>query len=280
MRCDVAVVGGGIFGRVIGRHLSSQGHDVVIIDNQQALAGSRPSACLMKPSWFAGMGKACTDPALEVLDRHFGVKDLQFRLGPARVGGVKWCDPRSIAATHSEVRELKDTAIEVDSGLVHCEDRGEPVEADTVIVAAGVWSSDLVPIPGLSSRVGASCFYAGEQVEEPFIRPWAPYKQIVAFNMHDGLWVGDGSAIIPENWNQRRTLQTVERCRAAVGLASDVLSEKITVGHRPYMPKKMFRGDPCYLEELRPGVWAATGGAKNGTIAAGWCAHILGQALQ
>jgi hypothetical protein len=37
---------------------------------------------------------------------------------------------------------------------------------------------------------------------------------------------------------------------------------------------------PCYLAEVRPQLWVATGGAKNGTLAAAWCAHELVQKLQ
>ena len=32
---------------------------------------------------------------------------------------------------------------------------------------------------------------------------------------------------------------------------------------------------PCLLEEIRPGLWVASGGAKNGMLAAGWAAHEI-----
>jgi glycine/D-amino acid oxidase-like deaminating enzyme len=162
-------------------------------------------------------------------------------------------------------------------------------DARVIVVAAGVWTSHILPVPGLVGKMGAAVLHPNVQIQEPFIRPWAPYKQLVAFNLGDDMWVGDGSAIKPENWTPERQAKTVARCSVTGGLDihgatvdTDVLEEskRVLVGTRPYVPKKHLNGRPCYLEEREPGLWVATGGAKNGTIAAGWCAHEIGKAVQ
>ena len=274
---DAIVVGAGLFGQVITKHLRSLGVQVMMLDGKCYAPGSYPSASLMKPSWFAGMGARFTDPALELLDRHYGVHDLSFRVGPARLDGVKWCDPWQITGPISE-RYMVDA---VGPGWV--ETSGPPAgrqrfEARLVIVAAGVWTRALLPVPGLEGKMGAACLFPHQQIEEPFIRPWAPYKQLVAFNLREHVWVGDGSAIKPANWSRDRQAKTVDRCVQAVGL--DRIGMRIMVGNRPYVPKKFLRGRPCFLEERGHNLWIATGGAKNGTIAAGWCAHEIGEAIK
>ena len=115
----------------------------------------------------------------------------------------------------------------------------------------------------------------GEHVEHPFIRPWAPYRQIVAFNRGDGLWVGDGTAVKPETFTAERLQKSMVRCAGAVGLPGlEKNGPEIVIGHRPYVPKVK----PCYLK-IQRGLIVATGGAKNGTLAAGWAAHKVGEAL-
>lgn len=275
---DAIVVGAGLFGQVITKHLRSLGVEVTMIDGKRLAAGSYPSASLMKPSWFAGMGAQYTDPSLELLDRHYGVQDLSFRVGPAKLDGVKWCDPWTITEPPSDLLTIR----EVGPGWVSVSQIPPMravvrLEAKLVIVAAGVWTSSLLPVPGLEGKMGAACLFPGQQIDEPFISPWAPYKQLVAFNLRDNVWVGDGSAIKPANWTPERQAKTVNRCARSVDL--DRTSLRIMVGNRPYVPKKYLEGRPCYLTEREPGLWIATGGAKNGTIAAGWCAHEIGRAI-
>lgn len=272
---DTIVVGAGLFGQIIAAHLRSLGQDVLVLDAGAPRSGSRPSACLMKPSWFSGLGSAVSDPALEVLDRLYGIQELSFRVGPLRVDSVKWVDPSRVLAPMFEPR----TVDSVSRGLVTTRGDDGPRRhaAHHVVVAAGVWTNSLLlrsglpEVRGLEGKMGLACVWSHRSINEPFIRPWAPYKQLIAFNCGGlGLWVGDGTAIKTANWTQEREDQSIRRCAGAVGLESQ---PHVIRGIRPYVP----RARPCYLEEVAPDIWVATGGAKNGTIAAGWCAHRLGE---
>lgn len=260
---DVAIVGSGLFGSIIARSLSSLGQSVIIFDDNRPEAGSKPAACLMKPGWFSSMGKAVYDPALELLDELYRVQEIQFKM---RLSGLKvkvfWVPPAKILnekPVHATVDQL------IWRG--DCWEVG-PDTAKVVIVAAGIWTELLVPEVKQKAQAGIAFLWPENKIAEPFIAPWAPYKQIVGFNRGDGLWISDGTTILRHKWTTSRMLKSEIRCsgatRATVGQHTRLF------GIRPYHGQK-----PCYLEEVRPKLWVATGGAKNGTLAAAWCAYRL-----
>jgi len=266
VRLDAIVVGGGLFGQVIAKALRAQGRVVAVLDAHRSNAGSKPAACLMKPGWFAGLGRDVYEPSLNLLDRLYGVEDIEFKAALAKVT-VHWVNPAKILSEPVSTMEV----VRALPGRV--EGRRETLEAPLIIVAAGVWSNELLrdvdhSVPALSGRAGVAFLQPEKRIEQPFIKPWAPYKQIVAFNRGDGLWVGDGNTIKPERWSDKRLQQSAERCEAAVG---GIVGAEALYGIRPYADV----AGPCALWEARPGLWVATGGAKNGTIAAGWCAHEI-----
>ena len=274
---DVIVIGSGLFGQIITAKLRKDGHEVAMVDSHRPNAGSKPAACLMKPSWFSSLGKRVYTPSLELLDDLYGVQDVEFKVVGASTT-VHWIDPATILCEtpiHMHVDKVGPGEIMVSGGAAYPDLAPEApyFNATTIIVAAGVWSSELVPVPGLRGLAGSAFRWPGAKIKEPFINPWAPYKQIVAFNRGDGAWVGDGSAIKQENWDEMRSHQAGRRCANAVGLPLPGALE--LHGIRPYVP----RVKPCYLT-FEPGLVVATGGAKNGTIAAGWCAHKISEALK
>lgn len=282
-RLDVLVIGAGLFGQVIRAALVREGMSVLCVDAHRPGSGSLPSACLMKPSWFSGMDREYTNPSLQLLDDIYGVQNLTFRVGPVKTDSVLWCDPAAILsgpAQRGTVEELPAGSGPVHLRLPEVSD-GTVVELRPrhVVVAAGAWSGQLLPIQGLDGKAGVSVRYHKLRLRDNFIRPWAPYKQLVAFNLPGdrGVWVGDGSAIKVPNWTSERQQLSIDRCHKAVGSPST--RGVATWGVRPYIPKRLLRGRPCLLEEARQGVWVATGGAKNGTVAAGWAAHELARRL-
>ncbi len=275
MQVDVLIIGAGLFGQVIAKQLREIGRQVMLVDAGYAHSGSRPSACLMKPSWMGAVAKADQEASLLLLDRHYGVKQVSFKAGPIKLDSVHWVNPRQILG---EYIHDKVTSVIACGALFEAQlEINGSFQAKVVIVAAGVWSSELLTVPGLKAQAGASCLWKNASIEQPFISVWAPYKQVVAFNMEQDLWVGDGSALNENSWTEQRQAQTAKRCADHVG--RDVTQAEVLMGLRPYVPKGEMEGRPCYLVERLPGLWIATGGAKNGTIAAGWAAHELGNRL-
>ena len=220
----------------------------------------------MKPSWFSGLGPDIYNPALETLDYLFGVEDLQFQVGPGSAT-VHWVDPAKILnanlVTRGEVTDVQPGRIVVRDGTV--------IEAKNIVVAAGVWTSALTNFY-VEGRAGAAFLWKGKSVERPFISPWAPYRQIVAFNRGDGLWVGDGTAV--KTWNPER--ESVSRLRCAKAIGDDLAYKPETLyGQRPYVTGVKHAA----IKQLAPGLWVATGGAKNGTLGAGYAGWYLNQKL-
>lgn len=297
----VAVIGAGLFGSIISHTLSYQGHEVVQIDAGKEGSGSRPAACLMKPSWFSGaLARRESEAALDLLDQMYGVEDLQFTLRPTRgLVTVHWVRPSKVLQPVRAITRVEGEVVKIRSnGVPHSwmviARAGEwalrPQHANVVIVAAGVWCNDILVeerghepealhVPGLQGRAGSAFLWRGIEGPGPFIAPWAPYKQIVGFDRGDGYWIGDGSSIKPENWTERRSIEANDRCaRAAwpgVGDWSRQPQAEELHGIRPYVPG----AKPCYLAEHHEGVWVCTGGAKNGTIAAAWAALQLSRRL-
>jgi len=264
---DVRVIGAGLFGCVITRKLRSMGLNVDLVDTNRRGAGSPPAACLIKPSWVLALGRDVIDPSMDLLNELYGVQDINFKVGPTHTK-VHWVDPAKILAEPRREGILLEVN---EDGTVVIDD--QRLDAPVTVLATGVWTNDVLPhhakVPNLSGRAGVAFTWEG-QLEEPFIVPWAPYRQLIAFNRTPNeIWVGDGTAIIPENWTQKNYEASLVRCARAIGRTD--LPKGMHFGVRPYVKHVK----PCFLKEVLPSVWVATGGAKNGTLAAGWCAHQL-----
>lgn len=276
MTPDTIVVGGGLFGQIIAKALAAEGHSVTILDAGLEGAGSKPAACLMKPSWFSSLGKEVYDPALFLLDDLYGVQNVDFELRPKLgTATVHWIPPRKILRpnliTHATVTGVGVRRVDYVGA------NGEVINAepDLVVVAAGIWTQLLLSQCEQQAQKGVAFLLPNKRIDQPFIRPWAPYKQLVAFNRGDGLWVGDGTAIKAANWTEEREVKSRSRCIESLRLDEGHYGEEpeiqAIVGNRPYAKGHK----PCLLEEVSSGLWVASGGAKNGTLAAGWAASEI-----
>jgi glycine/D-amino acid oxidase-like deaminating enzyme len=234
----------------------------------------------MKTGWFSALGRDVYEPALKKLDELVGVQDLQFK---TTVGSVRvhWCDPRKILLDQNEVRTGQVTRflksergwlVEFMSGSIRSE-----VLVPTVIAATGIWTNLFFPEVDVMGQAGVAWLWPKEKIAEPFIKVWAPYKQLVAFNRGDGLWMGDGSTA--RNWNDAYERNSLARCSNELRRRNEILGivpDPVKLfGYRPYVKD----AKPCFFKQVRPGFWVATGGAKNGTLAAGWCADQIVKAL-
>ena len=276
---DAIIIGGGLFGQVITKALLEQKRIAIMIDNKEPEAGSKPAACIMKPSWFSSLGKTVYEPALELLDRLYGVQDVEFLSHPApwvksqkpKMVTAHWIPPNKILSGRSIPETV--TKITLHPPKVWFRN-GEFLEAKLIVVAAGIWTEKLLPFYRQTGQKGISFLWEYRTLKQAQLWHYAPYKQFMAFNRGDGLWAGDGTAIKPENWSLSREEVSQNRAMKRLGFV-DVLPRSL-VGIRPYAKTE----GPCVLHEVGRGLWVASGGAKNGTVAAGYCAHIIGEATQ
>lgn len=272
MRVDALIVGGGLFGATIARALEAEGRAVLVFDDKRPLNGSAPSGSLMKPSWYSGMGKEVYRPAEDMLARVYGndFKELEF------IAGIKLLKTKVMWVATSIILDytcLEETVTEVAPGRV-VTDQGE-YEADLVVVCAGYWCTELVPelVGKMQGKQGVSFRWYEQEAESNLIQPWAPYKQKVRFTEDTGdglpsIWAGDGTALKVANWTDERRDLCTKRMMDFVDRGSP---DEAIIGIRPYVPGSK----PCYVKQTQPGLWVATGGAKNGGIAAGWAAHRI-----
>lgn len=281
---DTIVVGSGIFGSVIAAHLRAGGQRVLVIGDDRPDSGSRPAGCVMKPSWVSSLSKDEYHAACELLEALYGVRTIEFVLQPSRkIVYAEHVNPLSIlrgCTTHPDHVEGLVTGIDDKKGeraavAWRVGDIGAVgvTMARRVVVAAGIWTAELCPWMQTPVKAQYGWSFRGPPVAEPVISLWAPYRQVVAFNMDDGRsWSGDGSSLKLESATDERMRKAEQHC--AVGMKLDPLKGQqlhATRGARPYAATD---GKPCLIER-RGSVWAVTGGAKNGTIAAAWAAREL-----
>lgn len=272
---DAIVVGAGLFGRTLAKQLESLGMTVRIFDDDRPCAGSPPSGGLIKPGWFSGLG-ADYGRAFERLQELWGLEEMSFQVqaGPLAKTERLYRLPAERVLGWGTVERA--TVESVQPGSVKLRGRAGPVEARFVVVAAGFWSGELMTVPGLVGKAGCSFVWGdGWQVEQNFVRPWAPYKQVVAFNLPDGksFWAGDGSALLHDHWTAEREAVSLARCASAAGAPPEEARRQF--GIRPMIKGRKV----AQLEERGRGLYLATGGGKTGAIGAGLCAAQLAERL-
>lgn len=282
---DVLIVGGGLFGRVAQKALLWAGRDAHCIDDARPDAGSGPAACLMKPSWLTKMDRADREHAFEVLERLYGVQWLKFSLGPLKVGDVAWVPPAKILNDPTgNGRTLYGRVFEIaqrefhGKHLVSFRSSGGQVgrvACSNLIVAAGVWCSELFPEIVQKAQGGWAHTWKMDALDAGlgnFIQPWAPYRQITGF--HRGpteYWIGDAQALKPESCSDEQRARSLGRCADAAELPPE--AARTHFGYRPYASG--LGGKPALVHRVGDRVWVATGGAKNGTIGAAWAAREM-----
>lgn len=272
MSCDVLVVGGGLFGQVAAAALRREGAEVCVIDDKRQGAGSAPAGCVIRPSWVGNMKRAELEDSLRLLDELYGLKDLELEARPTglRVRCHR-VEPNQILGGELWNWRALEIGQDATAYVMTRPDGGQATIAPRrgVVLACGQWANELAPwLPKVSGRWGWS--HRGPPVKQPNIRLWAPYRQVVAFNMDDGRsWCGDGYALIESSFTASKRDASRERCADAVGATVAMIETQ--AGARPYAETG---GAPCLM--VKQGrVWAVTAGAKNGTIAAAWAARRL-----
>lgn len=271
---DCIVIGGGIIGTTVTKALKNVGVDVLLLDDSRPMAGTKPSGGHLKPSWFGGMAKSEYEPALELLDKTWKLHEADFRIWPTPLTTNVFRVDTDVVVKYPKTQATVTSIEHINNyPVVKFEEKEE--RCRHLVIATGVWVQELFPEVKVVGKQGVSFRFPGK-LKEAFIKPWAPYKQVVAHQQGlNEIWVGDGSTILPQNWSEERTEQCLERCRKALGYVEGRQS-RILMGIRPYCESG---NDPCLLKKVGPRAWVATGAGKSGTIAAGWVARKMLDAI-
>jgi glycine/D-amino acid oxidase-like deaminating enzyme len=269
---DVIVVGAGIIGATIALALRREGRKVTLLDRGETMAGTIASGGHLKPSWFGSLKKKDYEPAMELLDDVWGLIEEKFAIKLGIGTTVYRVDTDKVLALKKTVADVTKIRVSGKCPTVTLSS-GKVLECKLLIVATGVWANELCPSVTTKAKQGVSFRFRGG-LPEPFIKPWAPYKQIVAHQQNSKeIWIGDGTAIYPKNWTIERENQSLLRCKKALKTDKEYKAlYRCLYGLRPYITECK---DPCLVKKVNKKVWIVTGAGKLGTIAAGWAARRI-----
>jgi hypothetical protein len=257
---EVIIIGNGLFGSIAATLARSRGHHVTVVSNMAPLAASKASGCVLAPSWLSSLDGAQVEAGMNVLRALYTVHDVAFATQLGVSFKAQRVDPDAVIVKP----DVLDDVERVGNGVVHLR-AGAPLKG-LVLVAAGIWSAELVNMPKVRGLYGASVRFQAH-LPTPKIHVYAPYRQAVGFQLNKReVWFGDGTALIRKTWEaerEGRQRATLERGRGILGLPA-AARYRVTEGARPYV-----EGHKAgYFERVSPQTWVSTGGAKNGTVLA------------
>jgi glycine/D-amino acid oxidase-like deaminating enzyme len=277
---EILVVGAGVSGAVIAMTLQAEGHHVVVIDDAREGRATPASAGVIHPGWVDAFDKREVEDGLALLNLHYGLRTIEFDVGKDQKVECKQLSPsqyqveamtqRALAFLRPEGRPY----IKVPHRWTGSEGHGSS-EYEHVILCCGSWANELAKdkIPKVDAMAGTAFIYDGMGVAEPMLRPWAPYKQLMAFNRdRDHVWMGDGTAILAKNYTKEREDQSRQRIIKWYGFTPT----RSIRGYRPTVRGQ--KGGLC--QEIDKNVWVVTGGSKNGTIFAAIAANRLRKVIK
>ena len=261
---NIIVVGNGLFGSIAATYARARGHTVTVISEERKYSASKASGCVLAPSWLNSLDKGDVQDAMAVLGELYTVQPIEFQTNVLARFKAHRVDPDAVLVKPDVVG----TVISVADGAVkYLNQDGKPgTLRGTVLVAAGIWSQELITqMPPIKGLYGCSLRIQG-QLATPRISVYAPYRQAVGFNLNKReVWFGDGTALIAKTWDadeRNRVAKTLSRAIDMMG--APIARSKVNIGARPYV-----EGHKAgYLEQLSPKLWVSTGGAKNGTVLA------------
>jgi glycine/D-amino acid oxidase-like deaminating enzyme len=241
------IVGGGLFGSQAAAYARHKGLEATVFDAGLDGAASPAAAGLFKEAWAGRKLRPHFDAALPVLDRLFGIRQVQLTNDAGAAESFHFVPPSAIF----ERNPVRASVTRVGDGWL--EAGGQRYEG-WVYIAAGVWCSAFQAGLDVHGKAGASFLFNGERTGR--IRNISHGRQALAFVRDAGTtFFSDGTA--ERGYQPDHDRHTLERA-AALGLADP---PRLRLwGRRPYTP-----GGPLFVK-LKPRTWLATGGRKMGTI--------------
>jgi len=275
---DVIVVGAGIMGATIGRALRDKGRKVFILDADLPFSGTGACGGLVKPTPLTGLEKNQIKTALAQLDSVYGLTTVKMTIRPSRnilKADIFQVPMDKVFRTEKNYGKLIDLDLKSSPPKIIYQSKKGVWEksCNLLILATGLGSRELFPHlfqkGMIYGKKGVSFIFSGT-IEVPFVKIWAPYKQVTVHNfLYQGtpaIWTGDGSARLIENWDHLIPVAALKRIKTAMERNDNPIAT--IFGHRSFHKKRK----PCYLEKIGNQTWIATGAGKFGCLAAGWAA--------
>ena len=271
---EFIVIGGGLMGATIAKALWEKGLDGEILDSKEEEPGTVACGGLIKPSPLMGMTKEQVNASLAMLDRFFGIQAGPIKIRPSgnilktTVYEVGMDEIFSVPKVWGKALEIKVSP----NSVLYWNKAKKLIQvfAPLIVLAAGRGCLSLAPRlqDSLTAKRGFSFHFSGS-VPEPFVKFWAPYKQITihntVFKEEPIVWAGEGSALKLNSWYDGKIEEGLARVRGEIPKLELIRTLR---GIRLFHPKRK----PCYLEHTDEGVHIATACGKFGLISAGFAA--------
>lgn len=285
----VLIIGAGLFGSMVAKHLRSKGIDSLIVDRRDPLSASKCSSGIWRPGW-AGKIAHQVEQSLPIISLYTAVDTLNIYDADKEVEtSIDFIDCNNILDEEFIEGEVvgcsKETSGKVHSVYVEVDGTKIEIDCEYLLICAGAWTNavlEKLKLPvlfGLDAHWGA-VLHCQDKLQRNFIQNWAPYKQLYGLNLvRNGQEVSyftmGMSAKNPPRGGDNRTLAIGEKMEAAArGFKMKQIIE-IPEGNRPFFSEK----DTDFVNRHGANVWSATGGAKNSTLLCGYVAQRIFQEI-
>lgn len=302
MRTDVVIIGCGLVGGMTAKYLRKQGLEVVVVDDENLMSGSKCSFGVWKEGWVNKVIKEEYKDGKDLLDEFGGgITETEFIIKPKPYKSRSMVDKYIVKKTlkreifnhvHCELimKELLVVRGKVDSiegnrvTVIKNKKDKEVIVAKLIVVAAGVWTTDIllenglnIDLPYLDFQWGSVFRLKGLDLPlENQLREWSPYKHSLYFRTSFNTAIfGDGVTVKNPKENDERLKVNSDRILIHMG---ELLGSRkyggnivdIQEGYRPYLNKeKTMTGK--FVNRHSDWVISATGGAKNSVVL---CGHM------
>lgn len=275
-KTDVIIIGSGLFGSMTAKHFINNGMDVIVLDREHEMSASKCSFGIFKMGWIKKIQDLVLN-GLEVITQNTEYKQVDFfDLDKEERIQMDFIDC-SLILNHPYKKEKVDKIIQK---RVICESGNVYFAKKAIIVAAGVWTNQILAQSGIKPRTMIDAYWGAtfdveKNINISRIYQWAPYKQCVLFKNENGFVFSDGSTVKNPSTDDKRLEKVGNRMMAhlydSVQISIDVNSiKRVKEGYRPYISK-----EASFIQQHQDFVWSATGGAKNSTVLCGYIAKTL-----
>lgn len=292
---DLAVVGGGFWGTATALRARARGWDVVLLDEASKFAGSRSASGYFTERWYTGKWNEAIRHAYAwaneagVNFKHVGARlnTVQDRINRSpwhykHRGDYKVFFPQQfLDLVSAEPFGKVERIVQEDGRKILLNEYDERIEAKRVVVAAGVWTDDLLfnsglPTLGVGGLWGSAVYYRegtsrlrGMLADEflvPILHEINPYKQIaIRFWKNTGVY-GDVIRICAttEIRPEKRSEYIKKMVEAISYRIEGFVYHADTTGVRPVC------ANGFTMKQVAPGIAAISGGGKIGAVASFW----------
>jgi glycine/D-amino acid oxidase-like deaminating enzyme len=266
----IVVVGAGLAGSIAATALRKSGHEVVVIDDNQPLSGSKASSNLYIAAWLKKFVSSATSEGIKFLEEMYRDQiDHPFSSGIAVAAQIKHIAQRNILVEPDVVG----TVVRITDSQVTLSN-GTQIDHDKLLLCCGAFIDQLVKNPHrVSPLVGHALFMEGRLPEGAAkITVPTPYKHHKLYQFdNDTIYFANSTGLAKPSFELRHAelkQKLISDAKKALGLREEDSLPRIKeyrIGYRPVGGEP--NSDFGELRMLSKNIWSINCGGKNGLVA-------------